>query len=166
MDAVASKLVDQFLPIRDVSIGRKFPQTAAVQISERKPIAKICQLSGREFLVDEEGVVFSEITPETKDLKKVSLELGLELTLGQRLDKDVVSLILLEDPRVRSVKYVDQKGIEVQAEENLTILFSQEKNLEAQIRSLQMIVKKYKIEGKELRRMDLRFDQPVVRYAQ
>ena len=164
LTTVVDELEQKFLPVGKVVVKRKYPRTVLVQINERKPIAKVGSSSGREFLVDEKGVIFSEITPETKGLKKVSLELGLELTLGQTLNKDVVFLILLEDPRVRSIKYVGQKGIEVQAEEALKILFSREKNLEAQIRSLQMIVKKYRIEGKDLKQVDLRYSQPIVKY--
>ena len=163
-EPVEGVLRSRFLPIGNVAVKRKLPQTVLVQINERKPIAKVCPPGGREFLVDEEGATFSEVTPETKDLKKVSLELGLELALGQRLGEDVIFLILLEDPQVRSIKYIGQEGIEVQAEENLAILFSREKNLEAQARSLQMIVQKYKIEGKELKQVDLRYEQPVVKY--
>ena len=162
--AIASEIRQKFLPVGGVSVKRKYPQTVLVQISERKPIAKVSQLSGREFLVDEEGVIFSEVTPETKDLKKVSLELGLELTLGQTLGEDIAFLTLLDDPQIKSIKYIGQEGIEVQAEEDLIILFSRQKNLEAQARSLQMIVQKYKIEGKDLKQVDLRYEQSVVRY--
>lgn len=164
LPAVAPKLKTNFLPVGEVVIKKKYPRTVLVQIAERKPIAKVCPPGGREFLIDKEGVIYAEVQPESKNLKKVALELGLELTLGQTVGKDIVRLILLEDPRVKSIKYVDQKGIEVQAEENLAILFLREKNLEAQVRSLQMIVKKYKIEGKGLKLVDLRYDQPVVRY--
>ena len=164
LTTVVVSLEHKFLPVGEVVVKKKYPQTVLVQISERKPLAKVCQLSGWEFLVDKEGVIFSEITPETEDLKKVILELGLELTLGQTLNKDVVFLIILEDPQIKSIKYIGQEGMEVQTEENLVVLFSRQKNLENQVRSLQMIVKKYRIEGKGLKSVDLRYDQPVVRY--
>jgi len=162
--AIADEIRQKFLPVGGVTIKRKYPQTVLVQISERKPIAKVCPPGGREFLVDEEGVIFSEVTPETKDLKKVSLELGLELSLSQTLNEDIVFLILLKNPQIESIKYIGQEGIEVRAEENLAILFSRKKNLEAQARSLQMIVQKYKIEGKDLKQVDLRYERAVVKY--
>ncbi len=164
LTTVVVNLEHKFLPVGEVKITKKYPRTVLVQISERQPITKVCPPGGLEFLVDKEGVIFSEMTPETKDLRTVSLELGCELTLGQNLDEDVVFLILLEDPQITSIKYVGQKGIEAQAEEGLVILFSREKDLEAQARSLQMIVKKYRIEGKGLKLVDLRYDQPVVKY--
>ncbi len=154
----------KFLPIGEVVLQKKYPQTIIVQIIERTPIARICPSGGLEFLVDKEGVVFSETTPETEDLKKIVLELEAPLAVGQVIGEDTILLILLEDPQIRSIKHTGQGGIEVQTEENLTILFSREKNLESQIRSLQMIVKKYRIEGKQLKSVDLRYDQPVIKY--
>ena len=73
-------------------------------------------------------------------------------------------LILLEEPQISSVKFIGQQGIEAKSDEQLTILFSREKVLEGQTQALQMIVKKYRIEGKDLKQVDLRFDQPVVKY--
>lgn len=162
--ATASQIGYRFLPVGEVKITKKYPQTVLIEIIERKPIAKVSPPGGREFLVDKEGVVFSETAPETKDLKKIILELEAPLSVGQAVGEDTILLILLEDPQIRSIKHTGQKGIEVQTEENLTILFSREKNLESQVRSLQMIVKKYRIEGKELKQVDLRYEQPVVKY--
>ncbi len=161
---VVGKLSDKFLPIGEVTLKKKYPQTVLVQIAERKPIARICPPGGLEFLVDKKGVVFSETTPETKDLRKIILELEAPLSVGQTVGEDTILLILLEDPQIRSIKYTGQEGIEVQAEENLTVLFSREKDLESQIRALQMIVKKYRIEGKRLKQVDLRYEQPIVKY--
>ena len=164
LTTVVVNLEHKFLPVGDVIITKKYPQTVLVQIAERKPIAKVWSFSGREFLVDEEGMIFSETTPETQDLKKIILELETPLSVGHVVGEDTILLILLEDPQIKSIKHTGQKGIEVQAEENLTILFSREKNLEAQIRALQMVVKKYRIEGKQLKQVDLRYEQAVVKY--
>jgi len=163
-NAVVSELKRKFLPVGDVSFAKKYPQTVVVQIVERKPIAKVSRPGGLEFFVDKEGVIYAQALPEFKGLKKVTLELDFEPALGQTLTSDIISLILLEEPQISSIKYIGQKGIEVKDDGGLTVLFSREKDLLDQIRSLQMILKKYKIEGKSLKRVDLRFEQPVVRY--
>lgn len=162
--AIASEIKRKFLPVGEVVFKKKYPQTVLVQIVERKPMARICPPGGLEFLIDKEGVVYSEVQSEFQGLRVVTLELGTELALGQKIDDDAVSLILLEEPQVSSIKYSAQQGIEVKSDEQLKIYFSREKNLESQIRSLQLILKKYKIEGKDLKQVDLRFDHPVVRY--
>ncbi len=42
------------------------------------------------------------------------------------------------------------------------IFFSQQKNIESQISSLQLIVSRLTIEGKRFSRLDFRFDEPVI----
>ena len=164
LGAVVGELERKFLPIGEVVVTRKLPQTVVVQIVERKPIAKVCPPSGLEFLVDREGVIYSEVTPEAKELKTIILELGVELQLGQKLEPEIISLILLEESPVQDIKLVGQEAIEVRASGDLVILFSRQKDLPTQIRSLQTILQKYRIEGKALKQVDLRFEQPVVRY--
>ncbi len=164
LTAAAGELERKFLPVGGVVVKRKYPRAVLVQIVERQPIARICPPAGQEFLIDRAGVIFSQVTQETKNLKKVVLELGEELTLGQIVGERVVLLILLEDPQIKFIEYVGRRGIETHSNEDLTVFFSREKSIQAQARSLQMIVKKYRIEGKELKSVDLRYEQPVVRY--
>ncbi len=164
LGAVVGELERKFLPIGEVVVTRKLPQTVVVQVVERKPIAKVCQPGGREFLLDDEGVIFSHLTPETQNLKKVILELGSDLAIGQTVSPEIVFLILVEEPKFKSLKYIGQEGIETRTEESLTVLFSRQKDIGKQIRSLQTIGQKYRIEGKALKQVDLRYKQPVVRY--
>lgn len=164
LTTAVDKLVDKFLPIGNVVVKRKFPQTVLVEIVERKPIARVCPPGGREFLVDQEGLVYSEVLPEFQNLLRVVLELGVELKVGQTLEPEIVSLIRLEEPRVSAVKFVEPQGTEVKANGQLTIFLSREKNLESQLRALQLIIKKYRIEGKGLKSVDLRYSQPVIKY--
>ena len=162
--AIASEIRQKFLPVGDVAITKKYPQTAIVQISERKPIAQVCPSGGLGLLVDKEGVIYAETQAEPQNLKTVSLELGFELTLGQEIGADIVSLILLEEPQISFIKSTGQEGLEVVSNAQLKIFFSRKRDLRQQIENLQKIIQKYKIEGKELSQVDLRYDQPVIKY--
>ena len=164
LTTVVVNLEHKFLPVEEALIKKKYPQTVTVQIVERTPIAKVCPPGGLELLVDREGVIYAETQAESQNLKTVILELGFELTLGQAVGPDVVSLILLEEPQISFVKYTGQEGLEVKANGQLTVFLSREKILEPQLRDLQKIVQKYKIEGKDLKQVDLRYDQPVIKY--
>jgi len=164
LTAVAGEIEHKFLPVGNVVIKRKYPQTVTVEISERKPLVKVAQPGGREYLVDKEGVLYSEVVPGTGDLRLVILELGTDLGLGQKVGAEVVALVRLEESPVQAVKLVEQETIEVRAGGDLVILFSRQKDLPTQIRSLQTIMQKYRIEGKPLKQVDLRFEQPVVKY--
>jgi cell division septal protein FtsQ len=164
LTTVVADLECKFLPVGEVRITKKYPQTVTVEISERKPIVKVAQFGGREFLLDKEGVLYSEVVPEFGDLRLVTLELGTDLDLGQKIEADVVSLVRLEESPVQAIKFIGQEGIEVLAGNDLTILFSRQKNLTDQIRALQTVLKKYRIEGKTLKQIDLRYEQPVIKY--
>lgn len=163
-EQISGEIRERFLPVGEVAIERELPQKINIQITERRPISKICPPGGLELLVDKEGVIYAEAQPGSQGLKTVTLELGSDLAIGQKIDDGVVSLILLEEPQVSFVKYTGQGGMEIRADEKLIIFLSREKDLEGQIRALQTIVKKYKIEGKDLSRVDLRYDQPVIKY--
>jgi len=161
---ITSELEGKFLPVGGVTIARKLPQTVTVQIVERQPIARICPPGGLELLVDKEGVIYAETQAELHNLKTVSLELGFELMLGQEIGSDIVSLILLEEPQISFIKSTGQEGLEVVSNEQLKILLSRKRDLWQQIENLQKIIQKYKIEGKNLSHVDLRYDQPVIKY--
>jgi len=164
LDAAAPELERKFLPVGGVTIERKLPQTVNVQIKERAPIAKVCPPGGRELLVDKEGAIYAETQPDSQNIKTVVLELGFELKLGQEVGPDVVSLILLEEPQISFVKYTGQEGLEARANGRLSIFLSREKSLKPQLEDLQRIIQKYRIEGKNLSQVDLRYDQPVIKY--
>lgn len=164
LTTVVVNLEHKFLPVGEVLIKKKYPQTAIVQIRERTPIAKVCPPGGKELLVDKEGVLYAETQIDSPGLKTVVLELGFELTLGQEVGAEVVSLILLEEPQISLIKYIGQEGLEVRANGQLTVFLSRGNNLGQQIEDLQTIVRKYKIEGKGLGQVDLRYDQPVIKY--
>lgn len=50
----------------------------------------------------------------------------------------------------------------VKLETGEEIIFSSKKDLNSQVSSLQLVLSRLKIEGKSFKRLDLRFDQPVV----
>lgn len=163
-EAVATQLENRFLPVGGVSIERKYPQTVVVTISERKPMAKVANPGGVFFLIDEEGVIFAQTDSGGLSLSEVILDLGEELSLGSIVSSDILELILLEEPKILQIKYVGATGIELKSDEVPLILFSRQKEVSEQIRSLQTVWQKYKIEGKALKKIDIRFDKPVVEY--
>lgn len=162
--AVADELEKKFLPVGEVSFINHYPQTVGVVIKERQPVAKVSLPGGLPFLIDREGVLYSEVVNDVKDLKSVILDLGFDLSLGQKMESSVISLIELREPVVESIKYVSSEGIEVTADPGLVILFSRKKSISSQIEVLNLMVKRYRIEGQGLKKVDLRFDKPVVVY--
>lgn len=61
-----------------------------------------------------------------------------------------------------TIKVVSPREIEVWLEEGILILFNSEKDVDIQLDSLQLILSRAKIEGKTIKKIDLRFDKPVI----
>lgn len=162
--AIASEVYRKFLPIGKVIVEKKYPQTVVAIINERKPVAKVANPGGAFYLIDDEGVVFAQADSGGSSLSEVLLDLGEEVSLGSIVSSDILELILLEDPKILQIKYVRATSVELKSDEVPLILFSRQKEVSEQIRSLQTVWQKYKIEGKALKKIDLRFDKPVVEY--
>lgn len=162
--ALADEIGRKFLPVGEISIKKNYPQTVAVTISERKPTAKVANPGGAFYLVDKEAVIFAQADSEISSLSEVILDLGVEPSLGSTIASDILELVRLEEPKVLQIKYIGANSIEVKSGEVPLILFSRQKEISQQIRSLQIVSQKYKIEGKELKKIDLRFDKTVVEY--
>jgi len=65
---------------------------------------------------------------------------------------------------IASVTKTPQGDFEVKSKSGQLIIFSQEKNLEEQVSTLQNLLAKAKIEGKGLKKADFRFSKIVVEY--
>lgn len=158
------QIKNRFLPVGEVIVEKKYPRTVVVTFGERKPIAKVANPGGAFYLVDKEAVIFAQADSETSSLSEVILDLGVEPSLGSTIASDILELVRLEEPKVLQIKYIGANSIEVKSGEVPLILFSRQKDISQQIRSLQIVSQKYKIEGKELKKIDLRFDKTVVEY--
>ena len=62
------------------------------------------------------------------------------------------------------VKYMGEENLQVKLREGVVVNFSLRKEREEQFDSLQVILDRHRIEGKPVKRIDLRFDKPVVVY--
>lgn len=161
---VVDELTRKFLPVGGVNLISHYPQTVEVVIKERRPAAKVSLPEGLPFLVDQKGVLYSQAGETDVGIRLVILELNTKLSLGQQLDLAVVELILLKEPALILIRFANHESIEAESHEGTTAVFSRQKNLEDQIGVLQTVLKSYKIEGKVLKKVDLRFDKPVVIY--
>lgn len=63
-----------------------------------------------------------------------------------------------------SVKVSTNSSYMVNLKDGGNVIFSKNKDLQQQVRSLQIILSRLTIDGKRLRSLDFRFDKPVVSY--
>ncbi|EKE11064.1 MAG: hypothetical protein ACD_15C00143G0002 [uncultured bacterium] len=82
--AVAKKLTDDFKRISKVEIEKHFPQRVTITISERESLLLWCDNSGECFIVDENGLAYQNVKPDSKEV----------------LENDLVRIVSQEDRKV------------------------------------------------------------------
>lgn len=182
-----SPLTDYFLGkniflvgIRDLEkdLGEKYPwiekQTAVKIFPDRLDFRFtnrqiLAAIAGDSFaLVDESGLVV-KISKSSGDYPVVSLLSKVSIALGQRIDQPSLAetLQILKHLRLR---LLEPKRAEIGPPGKITIwfrdgsqaVFSSENDIIRQLDSLQLILNRTKMEGKQFKKIDLRFDKPVI----
>lgn len=69
------------------------------------------------------------------------------------------------DWRSEKENKIENKKWEMRLKNGESVIFSLEKDIDEQINSLQMILKRFKIEGRQFEKIDLRFEKPVITYG-
>lgn len=184
---VVSKIKEQFLVVKDLKITKRLPDTVEVEVIFREPLAvveKAVEREGEEegqiivetqsFVVDQEGLVYAEARND-EELPRVDLG-GQNIRLGDQLSGtairtylDILNLlkeaqIVTDWIRLASERTSLADTIELQIKDGPFVLLSSQKDASSEISSLQTILKHYKIKGAGLKKVDLRFEKPVVEY--
>ncbi len=191
---IKGALKREYPQIYFVEIKRKLPQALVFNLSSRKVVAALAvelfldtdsestesakekesetNLSGVFYLVDEQGVVLEKAN-EAKGLPLILINYDPGLNFGDQIKEDkiikTIEILLglklrLIEPRIARV--TSFKKIEVWLDNNLLVLFNLEleKGIDEQLDSLQLISSRAKIEGKQIKKIDLRFNKPVIAY--
>lgn len=167
-------------------LQRDFPSVVKARVEERKPLAFVVRplMLGPEatpsaeslvargaYLIDEGGYLFRRASSWPTSLPYLydngEGELGQKPQLTGAFWR--FSLKMLTGLKKLGLEVVaaeqDAKGlVRLSTDEGLAIYLSSAQEVERQLAVLQLIVEKYKIEGKRLREIDLRFKEPVVEY--
>lgn len=128
-------------------------------------------LQDKDFMVaDEDGVIFKE--KEAINLPKLFLP-DQEIKLGKQLDKILFNKLSEVIKKIGSDALIKVSGNFLLIQSDLDdyqgkkkLVISLEKDLMAQLASLQLILQKAKIDDRPMEIIDLRFDKPVVIYKQ
>lgn len=172
---------------KDLDILARLPSGLIIELKKRKPEAAIVLplevensqasesakpnflTTGDFFVVDREGVILAK--EKKSDLPLLLLNSQIEQNVGDRLGQDEVikGIELIADLRLylfepKLVRQPADQSIEVWFKDNMVGVFSGKKDLKVQLDSLQLIFSRAKIEGRKIKRIDLRFDKPVATY--
>ncbi len=189
-EEIKESLKEDFPQIHLIEIRRRIPQTLNFNLTSRKLMAALAvelslieeatesaeikspefNLSGIFYLVDQQGVVL-EKGNESKNLPLILLDYDPSFEFGDQVEKEEILKTLdvllglrlrLIDPKI--TKIISIREVRVWLENDLLCLFNLTKDIDEQLDSLQLISSRAKIEGKQITRIDLRFDKPVIAY--
>lgn len=168
---LAAQLLASSPKIGEIKVVKEISGRVVINIRRREPLAAIYM--GQDFfLVDKEGLVFSQ---EREIAGLPSLELSLQnISIGSRIDekRGIVALMIIKSLKgkeeIQRIIEDKQDEIQVELKQGSTILFPVSANgldeINAKISALQMLLDRFRIEGKQPAKIDLRFLKPVVSF--
>lgn len=77
------------------------------------------------------------------------------------LEKKIKAVLDKLGLKIKKIEQKNETEVEIYTED-MVILINQEKELEQQLASLQVLLERFKIEGRRIKKIDLRFKSPVV----
>lgn len=185
--------VQSILCIESTSYTKKYPDTIDLTIKEREAIVRLssyvknldldlgeASVSSQTALIDWSFPVSSQssfavadktglIFAETSDFGlPVLLVEGVDLKLGEKV-KDPnfyrIQVIISKLKELVGFNLMKLDGISVLIDATPKIAFSIERDELIQLGSLQLLLQKAKIDGREIKYVDLRFNKPIVTYG-
>lgn len=152
----------------EVKISKQFPQGLLAEIEVRRAVVAIGKEDGEVFLADKDGVLLKKVQ-QSFELPLVIIADEIKQEIGEQIKNEIVlkEIQILSESKLRllepkSAQTVSEGVIEVWFKDGLQVLFSTNKEIKEQLDSLQYIYERTKIEGKKPKRIDLRFDKPVI----
>lgn len=157
--------------LKEIKIKKKLPAKLILEIKKRQALVVLSsEPSGEDFyVIDEEGVVLAK--EKKTDLPLIFFSPIGKWEIGQRVEEekiqqtvDILTKLRLNLFKPKSAKIISPYSLEVWLNEGFLVVFSLKKEGENQVGSLQTIFSRSKIEGRVIKKIDLRFDKPVVNY--
>lgn len=155
-----------------IQVAKKYPQTLILTISSDKPLAYFESDTGF-FALSQDGKVLSKLkeSPSSFNLPIIHYFEKLHFASYQPGDllkhKDIdMALKILKQMSGMGMKIntididgVDMIGFSLKGK---TVVFSSEKDIDAQVYQLEQIVHQFKIQGTDFKKLDLRFNRPIL----
>lgn len=171
-DIVEKKILSENPSIKSVSIKKLYPSTLILNIKINSPLA-VLEVNNGYFYLDNDGKIISKSRNLDHKLPIINFYEKLNFTNytpGEVITfKDVqYSLFFLQTLNNLDIKVdnLDINGINMLVFnlKERKIIFSSEKDKRLQVYEFEQIFKEFKIQGKQFKEIDLRFDKPIVRF--
>lgn len=187
-DSLTKDIQKNFLTVKDVKLYRRPPKRLSIFVIQRNPIAVLLPKLGEieaspsaipdyvrgpdsgvshDLLVDESGLIFTEGSAGGLPIMLVDQD---RFVLGMKLDRGsekfllgLVSAMKESGLALNSVREFNGDVLAVLSDRSF-ILLNPSKDLSSQVLLIKMIQEKYKIEAKNIAKIDLRYKKTVVEF--
>jgi len=162
-------LQEQNTNAKSIVVEKEFPQTIILRIESRTPIAAIGDET-KNLYIDSEGIILSgesNIIP----LPKIRA-FDFEIYKNGKADWRIIKASSFIDMVSKQGILIDQilidnpsSSFKVKTSEGIEVLLPFDADIATEASSLQIILARFKIVGKNITRIDFRFDKPLVTLA-
>lgn len=163
---VSSILIKQNPSLQTISIIKKYPGTLVLGVENRFPVAYFLR-SKNNLFIDKEGIIF---TSNQNDQNLPAIDVSeISVYEGQKADWKIQKAITFIEEFIKQSIIIDQFSIDdlsnsfrIKLANGIEILLPFNSDAYIKASSLQAIVLRFKIIGKNISNVDFRFDKPVV----
>lgn len=166
---IEEKIKEELIEIDEVKIEKRLPNKLIFHLSKRKPIAVI-EANSEYYQVDYQGIILAKINQPT-DLPLVVSDEIIVTADSKRIESvpiltslSLLYQLLFSGLEVRRAEISQSRKLTLHLKTGPEVLLSLDRDLKKQVDSLQLILERAKIEGKQIMLIDLRFDKPVIKY--
>lgn len=180
-EQLAQTAMTAFPAVAKISFEKHFPASVLVTLEKRLPVfsvfaeaeATTSAAASDFFWVDGTGEIFSEVEkvglvptlyyPEATGSS--NFKVGGKLESGfLRFTAEVLLKLKTEGLEITLLRQGADKNLNLNLLGGLLVQFNSNKPVAEQVTILQLLIEKYRMEGRALKRVDLRFQDPVVEY--
>lgn len=165
-------LQNQNPTLQSITVARDFPSTLKIRVTVRKALAALQVSDNGVFVLDGSGVILlrqQKYTGPLPQIKYYQLFPYKQYQVGDVLDfKDLVTALYFVDA-LNGFGYISKRididglyMIRLLVIGDKTFFVTSEKDREVQMFQLKELLRQFKIQGKDFKTMDLRFDKPVI----
>ncbi len=166
---VKEEIKGKLTEIDEIKIEKHLPNKLVIHLTKRRPLA-IIETDNHYYQVDYQGFVLAEFQQPTDLPLITSSQSAIMVDNHQFKSTGVISSLNCLYQLL--MKNIEVRRLEINLFEDLTlflkkgpqVLISSKKGIGQQVDSLQLILERAKIEGKQIKVIDLRFDKPVVTF--
>ncbi len=172
-DKIAKKIIKENSLLKDVVVSKAWPDSIKLTVFFYDPVAALIVNNGF-FYLSVDGRILSKTKNNQLSLPIINYYQKLNnnfFQIGDRIDySDIRQTLFYIDKlgqinlRILTIDIKGQDMLVFNLEGDKKIVFSNNKEKEIQTYQLELIIRQFKIEGKEFKKIDLRFEKPVITF--